>query len=283
MKKFILFSLLLLAALTSGAQVLVTSLEADSAFAAIDRQEWDRADSLLVLAINARPNDPANVLLLSNLGMIRHYRGLDSLALATLDHARNISPRSTVILANRATVLTALGRSDEALRDYNTLLSLDPSQPRPRYQRALLLLRKGLTDEAQADAAALDTIAPDSQERHTLRAAMLSAEGAFEEAIPHYTEVIKLCPQPEFYSARALCYLMTDNLPEAAEDISQGLALDPTDPELYLYRAALNKMRYRPDDAEADARRAIAYGIDPRRAAPFLSTDQKTSSSSRNK
>ncbi|MDE6416566.1 MAG: tetratricopeptide repeat protein [Duncaniella sp.] len=275
-----LFLLIMMLAAVSGlkAQLTVTSLEADSAFAAIDRREWDRADSLLVLAISARPTDPANVLLLSNLGMIRHYRGLDSLALVTLDDARRIAPRSTVILANRATVLTSLGRTDDALADYDTLLDLDPSQPRPRYQRALLRLSKGLTDAARADAAALDTIAPESLERHTLRAALLSADGDFEEAIPHYTEVIKVNPQPEFYSARAMCYLMTDRLPEAAEDISQGLALDPTDPELYLYRAALNKLRYRPDDAEADARQAIAFGIDPRRAAPFISTDQKHSS-----
>ncbi|MDE5785379.1 MAG: tetratricopeptide repeat protein [Duncaniella sp.] len=278
MKHFVLFLLMFTAVFDVTAQVLVTSLEADSAFAAIDRQEWDRADSLLVLAIKGRPSDPANVLLLSNLGMIRHYRGLDSLALATLDDAARISPRSTVILANRATVLTALGRTDEALETYGTLLDLDPSQPRPRYQRALLLLRKGLTDDARADVAALDSIAPDSQERHTLRAALLSAEGAFGQAIPHYTEVIKVNPQPEFYSARALCYLMTDQLPEAAEDISQGLALDPTDPELYLYRAALNKMRYRPDDAEADARQAVAFGADPRRAAPFIQSDSSKSS-----
>ncbi|MDE6485861.1 MAG: tetratricopeptide repeat protein [Duncaniella sp.] len=278
MKQITLILLMLAAALGAPAQVLVTSLEADSAFAAIDRQEWDRADSLLVLAISARPADPANVLLLSNLGMIRHYRGLDSLALATLDDAARISPRSTVIMANRANVLTSLGRTDEALEVYDMILDLDPSQARPRYQRALLMLRKGMVDKARADAAALDTIAPDSQERHTLRAAMLSADGDFEEAIPHYSEVIKVNPQPEFYSARAMCYLMTDRLPEAAEDISQGLALDPTDPELYIYRAALNKLRYRPDDAEADARQAIAFGLDPRRAAPFLSTDRKNSS-----
>lgn len=278
MKHLTLLLLMLAATLGAAAQVLVTSLEADSAFAAIDRQEWDRADSLLVLAIKGRPGDPANVLLLSNLGMIRHYRGLDSLALATLDDAARISPRSTVILANRATVLTALGRTDEALEVYDNLLGLDPSQARPRYQRALLLLRKGLTEGARADAAALDSIAPDSQERHTLRAAILSADGAFGEALPHYTEVIRINPQPEFYSARALCYLMTDQLPEAAEDISRGLALDPTDPELYLYRAALNKLRYRPDDAEADARQAIAFGIDPRRAAPFIQSDSSKSS-----
>ncbi len=274
--RFIILLILWLIAPAAGSQVLITSLAADSAFAAIDRQDWVKADSLLLLAINSRPSDPTNVLLLSNLGMVRHYMGRDSLALITLDDARRISPRSTVILANRATVLTSLGRIDEALADYYTLLSLDSAQVRPRYQRALLLLSKGLTAGAEADAAALDTIAPDAVERHTLRAAMLQSRGEFSEAIPHYTAVIKENPQPEFYSARALCYLMTDMLPEAADDIASGLALEPADPELYLYRAALNRLRYRPDDAEADARRAIQFGIDPRRAAPFLSNDKSS-------
>ncbi len=54
---------------------------------------------------------------------------------------------------------------------------------------------------------------------------------------------------------------MTSQLGDAAEDIASGLELDPLDGELYLYRALLNKMRYRQDDAEADGRQAIKLGI----------------------
>ena len=63
---------------------------------------------------------------------------------------------------------------------------------------------------------------------------------------------------------------MTDDLPEAASDIAEALSLAPDDGELYLYRAALNKMHYRPDDARREARMAIELGVDPARAAQFL-------------
>ena len=55
--------------------------------------------------------------------------------------------------------------------------------------------------------------------------------------------------------------------------------MTPDDGELYLYRAALNKMRYRPDDAKADALKAIELGVDKKRAAQFL--DKQSNSKSK--
>ncbi len=63
---------------------------------------------------------------------------------------------------------------------------------------------------------------------------------------------------------------MTGNLNEASSDISEGMRLDPADGELYLYRALLNRMRYRPDDARADARRAVELGVAASRAQALL-------------
>ena len=58
-----------------------------------------------------------------------------------------------------------------------------------------------------------------------------------------------------------MCYLMTEQLAEASEDLARGIELDPTDGELYFYRAILNKMRYRPEDAHADALKAVQFGV----------------------
>ncbi|WP_301343492.1 tetratricopeptide repeat protein, partial [uncultured Duncaniella sp.] len=85
-----------------------------------------------------------------------------------------------------------------------------------------------------------------------------------------YTEILRKIKEPEYFGARAYCYLMTDDLQAAAEDIAQALELDPNDGELYLYRAALNKMHYRPEDAKKDAERAIQLGVDPARAQEFM-------------
>ncbi len=63
---------------------------------------------------------------------------------------------------------------------------------------------------------------------------------------------------------------MLDQLSEASDDIARGLELDPEDGELYLYRAALNKMRYRVADARADAERARQLGIPAERLKDFF-------------
>ena len=89
--------------------------------------------------------------------------------------------------------------------------------------------------------------------------------GRFKEAIPHLSAALKESEDASYYSSRALCRLLTDDIAGAA-----GLELDPTDGELYLYRAMLNKLRYRPDDAKADAAQAVKWGIDPARVKSIL-------------
>ncbi len=64
--------------------------------------------------------------------------------------------------------------------------------------------------------------------------------------------------------------MMSGSLSEAADDIARGLEIDPAYGELYLYRALLNRLRYRSEDARADARRAVSLGIPMRRAEPLM-------------
>lgn len=73
--------------------------------------------------------------------------------------------------------------------------------------------------------------------------------------------------------------MLCGNLQDASDDINAALSMTPDDGELYLYRAALNKMRYRPDDAKADALKAIELGVDKKRAAQFL--DKQSNSKSK--
>lgn len=87
----------------------------------------------------------------------------------------------------------------------------------------------------------------------------------FKEALPYLNRLITKDPTSNYYGERALCRLMTDDLQGASDDIAEGLKINPNDGELYLCRSLLNRARYRMDDAEADGRRAVELGIDPRR------------------
>lgn len=233
-------------------------------------ERWGDASQALREAIDTEPDNPGNILLLSNLGMVRYNLGLDSLALETFNEALDIAPSSVAILSNRAKVLTAMGREQEAFNDYGRIMMLDSTYVTARFHHGLLALRHRMFDVAKEDFNYLTEHYPSTNEAVIGQATMHSSLGEYKEAIPLYSEILRTVKEPEYYGARAYCYLMTGDLQEAASDIASALELTPDDGELYLYRAALNKMHYRPDDARKDAEKAVQLGVDPRRAEEFL-------------
>lgn len=231
---------------------------------------WVEAAATLSRAIESEPDNPGNVLLLSNLGMVRYNLGMDSLAIEAFDRALSIAPSSVTILANRAKVHASMGDDQAAYDDYGRIILLDSTYITARFHHGLIALRHRMFNEAQEDFDYLEKHYPTADETLVSKATFLSALGKYSEAIPLYTEILRTVKEPEYYGARAYCYLMTGDLQGAAEDIGEALALDPDDGELYLYRAALDKMHFRPDDARADALRAVSLGVDPERAKEFL-------------
>lgn len=229
---------------------------------AIAKGRWEDAERALTDAMKLQPANPGNIMLMSNLGIVQYNRGNDSLALATLTRAHEMAPRSVTVLRNLAMVRTSAGDLDGALRDYETIAGLDSTDTGSRFYHAIISLRRGEMARAVGDIRWLETHAPEDRETLLAQATMASAIGAYEEAVKAYTRLIKKDPQPEYYGERALANIMTDRLGDAADDIASGLALDPQDATLYLYRAMLNKARYRPDDARADAEKAIELGAD---------------------
>ncbi|MDE6390584.1 MAG: tetratricopeptide repeat protein [Duncaniella sp.] len=232
--------------------------------------KWEEALRAIDSAIEWEPDNPGNILLLSNKGMIQYNLGLDSLAVATLTEAHKKAPKSVTILSNRARVLTACGRDREAIADYETIMGLDSVNSEARFHHGLLSLRHRDYNSAKADFDWLLANKPDTPESNIAQATMLCALGQYAEAIPYYNHILDEIKEPEYYGARAYCHLMTGELQEASDDIAAALEKSPADGELYLYRAALNKMRYRPDDSRKDALRAIELGIEPSRAQQFL-------------
>ena len=240
---------------------------ADSAIA---KEDWRKAEMLLVEALRLEPANPSNVILVSNLGMMRFYQGRDSMAIATLNDAHEMAPRAVVVLSNRGSVLAALGQYDKAYADWEAILEIDSLHTGARYLHAMEAMRRGDVATAARDVDFMDRNADSDPRTDLARGTFYSAIGRYADAIPSLNHSIEAAPTSELYSTRALCYLMTGALNEASADIAQGMALDPADGELYLYRALLNRLRYRNDDAKADARRAVELGISPDRAAPLM-------------
>ncbi len=242
----------------------------DSAQTATATGRYDDAAALLHRALSARPASPTNVLLLSNLGMVKHYAGRDSLAYTTLSSALAQAPGSATILMNRGKVLTALGRFDSAIADFSAALRRDTSRMEPRFYRAMLLIHTGEVLSADADADTLMWRSPRSRMALEAKSACLRAMSRFDEAIPLLNDLINHYPDAAAYGARAACRVMTDDLNGAAADIAEALTRDPSNPDFLLTRALLNKKRYRREDSLKDAEEAIRNGANPERVKAVL-------------
>jgi tetratricopeptide (TPR) repeat protein len=224
---------------------------------AIAESKWEEARDNIVQAISLNPENPSNILLQSNLGIVYYNLGADSLAIATLNEAHARAPKSVTVLLNRADILTAMRREPEAYKDYGLVIELDSTLVQPRYMHAILSLQCDKPEVTLRDCKKLEEMSPGSRETHLAYASYYSTSEQWEKALQHYTALLEKEPSADLYAARAVCYLMLQRLNEASADITSGLELEPENSELYLYRAYLNKMRYMPEDARKDLRHAL--------------------------
>ncbi len=242
----------------------------DEADKACRESRWEDAVRSLREAMLLEPDNAGNIMLMSNLGMVQFRMGDDSAAIATLTEAHRMAPSSVTILSNRAYVLMETGYYGEAYEDYELILELDSTDVTSRLRHGIIALRTRDIATATRDFMYIDTYYPETSEALIGMATLHCALGEYEEALPYYNKLLLQTRDVEYLTGRALCNLMTGNLQEASDDIAEGLSISPDDGELYLYRAALNKMRFLPKDADADARKAVSLGIDPARVRQFL-------------
>ncbi len=236
--------------------------EADQAI-----KDEDYATAILRLkeAMQVDPTRPSNSLLLSNLGMVYSRMGQDSLAIVTLSRALELAPGMSVVLANRGRLHLKQGHNVDAYRDFSAAIDRDSLCLDARYYRGIMSLYSGKADIAEADFAVLASTDPEGYNTLAALGALYSLTRRDREAIPYYKKLLETDPAAEYYAALAGCYLAIGELSPASETIATGLKLYPSDPELYYYRAMLNRDLYLLDQAKSDAAQAIRLGARPDR------------------
>ena len=230
---------------------------------AIKAENWAEAASRLEDAVSIKPAHPSNALLYSNLGGIYASLGQDSLSLASYSRSLEIAPNMLTPLIGRGRLLLSMGRDKEAFADFSHAIEVDSINTDARYYHGLMSLYGGILAMAEEDFAVLESVAPRSTDTAVALSTLYSMTGRDSEAIPYLKKLVENAPAPEFYANLAGCYLNLDWLNEASEIIAEGMKKFPDDPELYYYRAWLNKERYRLDDARRDAQQAVKLGANP--------------------
>ena len=243
---------------------------------AISANNYEAAVACIKRAIDLEPDNPSNILLMSNLAMVYSYMDQDTLALITYDETLRQAPNMTTVRNNRALLLAKMGRDNEAFNAFAAVIDTDSLNATARYYHGIMALYSSRLDIAEADFAVLKSVAPDSRHTAVALSSLYSMTQRNLEAIPYFKKLVKDSPDPEFYAGLAGCYLALGRLSEASETIADGLKRYAYDPELYYYRAWLNRDRFRLDEAHDDARKAIALGANAAKVnALFEPQDKK--------
>jgi len=231
--------------------------------AAIADKNWPEAVARLCDALAVKPNHPSNALLFNNLASVYVCMGQDSLAVATYNRGLDIAPNMLTLVIGRGRALLARGDDKEAYRDFSHALEIDSISPDARYYHGMLALYSGKLDVAEADFKVLGNVAPKSIDTAIALSTLYSLTQRERLAIPYLETLIEQDPAAEYYASLAGCHLALGELTEASEAIGEGMKRYPHDPELFYYRAWLNRERFRNDDARADGARAIELGANP--------------------
>lgn len=231
--------------------------------AAIKNENWSEAIARLKDAVAVKPNHPSNALLFTNLGAVYGSMKQDSLALESYNKALEIAPNMLMSLVGRGRLLLSMGRDKDAFNDFSHAIEIDSINTDARFYHGMMSLYGGILAMAEEDFAVLESVAPRSVDTAIALSTMYAMTGRDSQAVPYLKKLIENVPAPEYYASLAGCYLNLDWLNEASETIADGLKRYPEDPELYYYRAWLNRERYRLDDAHSDAKKAVKLGANP--------------------
>lgn len=262
--KSIIITIISVCALHSGAQTFTREYEAlvDSADDCIKEGDWDKAEEFLIKALKREPANKSNYLLWANLGMIRSNKGNNEGALEAFDIGLAMAPRSTALLTGRAGTYIALNRNSDALDDLNLALKVDSTLVKARKLRGLILVETGRIEPAFEDFYYYESHFGKDAFISQLKAKSYFKKGNPLKAIESLREVYELSQEPEDAIRLLTAVSFYGNPEEYEEFISDMIKKYPSNGNIYLFRALLNKSRFQTLEAEKDLKLAEMLGVD---------------------
>ena len=271
MKTIALLAALLLPAFASAQSFTKTYIErVDSAEQYIKAERWADAERNLKGALRLEPANPGNALLLSNLGYAQMMLSRPEEAIESYSVSLAIAPKSVVVLTNRGMAYRQSGRPEEAIADFDAALAVDSAYMPALKWRGMTFLARKETKPARRDLEAYSSAFPDDADvlEGLGQCALLDSD--LRKGMEYLTRALGKEPTASRYVVLASLQLDSSSLPEAAETLRKGIDAFPREPFLYLLRARLHQLNYRPDDADIDRKTAIDLGVDPTVADSIL-------------
>ena len=189
-----------------------------------------------------------------------------------------LNPEHVAAYAARATLMVVLGREDEALTDTERVLTLSEDVPllyEARTVRSAIYYRRGDLDALEQEANEMIALNPEWADGYQLRAAASVGRESWARAVRDLTETLERDPRgsddpdevtrfrAENFVGRGRARLELGELDAARSDLDEAIDLFGENGRAYLYRARVNRLQDRLDDARADLQMAIEHARSP--------------------
>ena len=234
----------------------------DKAYLYMEQDSLEQAELYFKQAIEANPTSQQNFILLSNLALVQHRRGLLHKAIENYTLALYRSPLTIPILMGRAKAYLALGNDNKAYADLCNVLDKDENHIEALYYRAFIYINRHEYGAARIDYKHLLTQQP-NHENALLGIALLDQrEGRLQTAELQLTMLVECYPNnPAYLQARADVLMDQQMFDLALLDLETAISLQPIDGYLYAARAELYLRMGRCAAAKNDLDRAVALGV----------------------
>jgi protein O-GlcNAc transferase len=214
---------------------------------------------------------PDRAILHANRGLILHYLGRLSGALASYDRAVALMPENADFENGRGSVLLALGHAAAAVASYDRTIALAPSRGDAYYNRGNALRASGRPEAALA--AYDDAIARGLNlvEVHTNRGLVLQDLNRHDDALASFDRALQLKPDSVVaLNGRGLSLQALDRIADAIGAFTEAIRAAPDRPEAYFNRGNVLLLATHYEPASDDLTRALALDPQHHGAAAYL-------------
>lgn len=236
---------------------------ADSVDMYLQHEKWQDAERCILGALRAEPGNPANPMLVTNLGIVRNRMERYDEALESFDLALSRMPRSTVALTGRAEALVALQRNKEALEALDTATAIDSTLTLPLSMKAYLILKDNRPEEALESFRRMTGYDDVRALGYGGIGDCEAALGRDKEAIEAYKQALAIEERSEWRLRAGLLLLSAKDLEGAAEQANLGLKSAPRDGNMFILMSLIHRARFETTEAETAKKLAIDHGADP--------------------
>jgi tetratricopeptide (TPR) repeat protein len=202
------------------------------------REEKEKAEEYYRTLVASPGASEAASYLLADISL---SRAMDGAALQSVEEALKKSPRSLMLMFKKSHILVSTRHYNEFLSYYSRAYDINPHYVPIRTLRSLTLLELQKHDDAVLELTNVMNLAPDNILVAENLCYQYLQSGNMQKALPVFDRLISYYPLNfELHKGKGItCYLLK-NFPEARECFREALILNPTEPDLWQFMAAVN-------------------------------------------